>query len=156
MRRFLFGAVAWFLAALVTPWAWIHERRIRRLGRELGREELADARSLGVRNPARVRVLPVARTPNPLGPLFRMLTRWTRLACSDPAGLTLRYGIYAVPPSDHDRLLIAHELVHTSQYERVGGLWPFLWRYIYQCLADGYSGAEWEREACRSSAQIRN
>ena len=156
MRRFCCSIVARILAVPVTPWAWYHERRILRAGRELAAVELADARQLGVCSPERVRVLAVDRVPNPLGPLFRLLSRSTGIACFDPSGLTLRYGIFAVPPMDRDRRLLTHEFVHIVQYQQAGSLWAFLWRYIYQCLADGYVGAEWEREARAGSSRMGN
>ena len=156
MRRLACAVAAWFLAVPVLPWAWFWERRILQGGRRLDKAELEDARKSGVRYPERVRVLAVARVPNPLGPLFGLLSRFPGFACAHPAGLTLRYGIFAVPPMDRDRCLVAHELVHTMQYERAGGLWGFLWRYIFQCLVDGYAGAAWEEEARWVSGRIGN
>ena len=124
MKRFACVVAAWLLAVPVAPWGWIWERRILRHGRRLSEAELEDAREVGVRYPERVRVLALDRVPNPLGPLFGMLSRWTGLTCYDPAGLTLRYGVFVVPPMDCDRSLLAHELVHTMQYERAGGFGP--------------------------------
>ena len=156
MRRFFSALVAWPLAVPVTVWGWFHERRILRRGRELSRPELEDARAIGVIDPGRVRVLAVGRIPDPLGPISALLARCTSVTVSRPSGLTLRHGIFAVPPYDRDRSLLAHELVHTMQYQRAGSLFGFMRRYIFQCLADGYLNAEWEREARELSGRIAN
>ena len=114
------------------------------------------ARAIGVIDPGRVRVLAVGRIPDPLGPISALLARCTSVTVSRPSGLTLRHGIFAVPPYDRDRSLLAHELVHTMQYQRAGSLFGFMRRYIFQCLADGYLNAEWEREARELSGRIAN
>jgi len=46
-----------------------------------------------------------------------------------------------------ERRLIAHELVHTVQYERLGGIRPFLRQYLTECLTVGYPAAPMEQEA---------
>jgi len=44
--------------------------------------------------------------------------------------------------------LVVHELAHTWQYERLGGLRPFLKQYLYECLvAPGYPFGHLEQEA---------
>ena len=45
------------------------------------------------------------------------------------------------------RALIAHELVHVMQYERFGGILPFLRQYLSECLTIGYPEALLEQEA---------
>ena len=45
-------------------------------------------------------------------------------------GLTLRYGIFIRSDCWGDRNLVAHELAHTAQYERLGGIEPFLRKYF--------------------------
>ena len=42
---------------------------------------------------------------------------------------------------------MAHELVHVMQYERLGGVRPFLRAYVYECLRFGYAAAPLELEA---------
>src|SRR3954471_5712531 len=53
-----------------------------------------------------------------------------------------------------ERLLIAHELVHVMQYERLGGVRPFLREYIADCLRCGYSGAGLELEAAEVAGRV--
>ena len=69
-------------------------------------------------------------------------------------GLSLRYGIYIRAAYWGDRHLIAHECVHTGQYERFGSSAKFLTAYFSQCLVAGYPGAALEQEAVMRSAEL--
>ena len=40
-----------------------------------------------------------------------------------------------------DRQLFVHELAHTAQYERLGGIQGFLEKYLHECIAIGYPQA---------------
>ncbi len=153
MRRFFCGLASWILAVPVGFWGWWHSRRILSCGRELGEQELADARAVGVREPEKIRILSVPRVPNPLRWLARPIDRFTRYSFFDPTGMTLMFGIFAVENLESDRLLLAHEFVHVAQYERFGGVFGFMRRYIFQCLADGYLEAPLEIEARELSDQ---
>ena len=66
---------------------------------------------------------------------------------STPHGLALNYGIFVRTDHWRDRALIAHELVHTAQFQRLGGILPFLQTYIFQCATVGYRKAPMEQEA---------
>ena len=50
--------------------------------------------------------------------------------------------------------LIVHELVHTSQYEKLGGFLPFLRKYLMECINIGYPEAPMEQEAIRMAEKI--
>jgi len=71
-----------------------------------------------------------------------------------PSGLTLQYGIFLRADCPQDRHLVVHELVHTSQYERLGGVIPFLRDYITECATLGYRRSPLEQEAEEVAAQI--
>jgi hypothetical protein len=45
-------------------------------------------------------------------------------------------------------------LVHTAQYERLGGIEPFLRRYLYECATVGYTNSTMESEAAATAARI--
>jgi hypothetical protein len=64
-----------------------------------------------------------------------------------PRGLTFRYGILVRRDAAQDRHLLIHELVHTAQYERLGGIKAFLEKYLLECLTIGYQNAPLEQEA---------
>jgi hypothetical protein len=72
----------------------------------------------------------------------------------DPIGIALGYGIFIQSQYANDRRLLLHELVHTLQYERVGGIRPFLAQYLEECLTAGYAFASLEDEARRRSEAI--
>ena len=47
-----------------------------------------------------------------------------------------------------------HELVHTSQYERLGGFEAFLKQYLYECITIGYPAAPLEQEAILMAEEL--
>ena len=52
-------------------------------------------------------------------------------------GITFGHGI-VLKPGAYDRHLIAHELAHVMQYERFGGIEPFLVAYIPEVVFPPY------------------
>lgn len=86
--------------------------------------------------------------------MLRAAAEVTQLITSRTAGLTLRYGIYVRSDCWDDRQLLIHELVHTSQYERLGGFQQFLRKYLDECLAIGYPAAPMEQEAVTKAAKL--
>jgi hypothetical protein len=100
-----------------------------------------------VREPERVRLLELARVPVPKDLTLRTAAAAIQFLTSTTCGLALRYGIFIRRDCWGNRRLVAHELVHTAQYERLGGIEPFLRQYLYQCLTIGYPEAPMEQEA---------
>jgi hypothetical protein len=137
-----------------TEWAREQEQRILREGQPLSADQIADARAAGVREPERVRVLPVDEIPAPPGPILKAVSAQVEFLPVAPSGLTFQYGIFLRADRVQDRYLVAHELVHTSQYERLGGIVPFLRDYIKECSTLGYRESSLEREANEIAAQI--
>jgi len=135
------------LLPLATTWASAVEHRILREGVPLAEESLIDARKIGVREPGRVRLLALARAPAPSNLTLRTAAAAIQFLTPATRGLSLRYGIFVRRDCWGDRTLIAHELVHTAQYERLGGIEPFLRQYLYECLTIGYPAAPMEQEA---------
>ena len=140
-----------FLAA---RWAARHERRILRLGVPLSPESLADAARMGVAQPEKIRLMEVDRIPLLNGTPVRWLARVVPQLSADTVGLSLRYGIYIRTRYRGNRQLIAHECVHTGQYERCGGLAAFLRAYFSECLTHGYPGAAMEQEAIHRAGEL--
>ena len=58
--------------------------------------------------------------------------------------MTLGKGIYILK-GNWD--VIRHELVHVAQYQQLGGIGPFMERYLVECLTCGYFDAPLEVEA---------
>lgn len=136
------------LASGVSPaaarWAADQERLILAAGRPLAHEERVFAGGLGISRPEEIRVLEVKRIPLPCPRrLVKLATRWG-LPVFEPAGMALGRGIYLL---DRDSRILRHELVHVAQYQRLGGIEPFLRRYLTECLTLGYLGSPLEAEA---------
>lgn len=139
---------------LATAWAEEQEKHILATGVPLTSSQMADARAVGVARPERVRLLNVPVIPMPAHPILRLTAEATGLMSSSTAGLTLRYGIFIRSDLAGDRALIAHELVHTGQYERCGSVPGFLNQYLHECLTIGYPAAPMEQEAITISADL--
>jgi hypothetical protein len=128
---------------------WVTEQRQRALcaGVPLSETELADARAVGVQNPERIRLLRVETIPVPAHPMLRAAAVAMRFLPTSPRGLALDDAIFVRADYWRDRSLIAHELAHTAQYQKLGGILPFLRTYISQCAIVGYPNAPLELEA---------
>jgi len=142
------------LLPLAVQWAAEQERRVLCEGVSLSKVELADARVIGVCNPERVRLLRVDSIPVPVHPMLRAAAASINFLTAAPRGLALDYGIFIRADYWRDRALIAHELVHTAQFQRLGGILPFLQTYIFQCATVGYPNAPLELEAIATAARI--
>jgi hypothetical protein len=141
------------LLPLAAKWASEQEESILRDGVPLSEQEIADAKAIGVREPERVRLLRVDAIPAPRHPLLRLAQAAIRLITQTPSGLTLRHGIFIRSDCWRDRSLIIHELAHTAQYERLGGIIPFLREYLFECATVGYNKSALEQEA--NDAEVR-
>jgi hypothetical protein len=150
--------VASFVVPLLLPvaTAWVRrlERRALRDGAPLDPALQALAAQLGLRHPDRVRVLALPAVPwRCPGWLARPLAR-LGFGPGAVAGLTAGYGILVREDRCHDRELLLHELAHARQYERAGGVAPFLRVYLNDCARRGYAGSVLEREARWRSARL--
>lgn len=146
----------WFAALrpvipLVSWWATRTSQRAAATGRPLDEAERLTAVRLGVRDPSAVRVVVTPRLPLP-GPhwLHRIAAR-LGFPATECIGLCLGHTVF-LHPSWCRPAVLAHELVHTAQCERLGGLRPFLHRYLAECLSHGYEEAPLEQEARTASA----
>lgn len=154
MDRQTFIALFEKLLPLAAKWASSVETRILREGLPLSEQELADARAIGVREPRRVRLLCFSSVPVPDD--FTLKTAAAAIQFLTPAtrGLALRYGIFVRSDCWRDRKLVAHELVHTAQYERLGGIEPFLRQYLSECITIGYPKAPLEQQAILGASRL--
>jgi len=139
---------------IAAQWAAEQERQALCQGVPLSEAEMADAKAIGVSSPGRVRLLRAAIIPVPAHPLLRAAAASMNFLGAAPRGLALNYGIFIRADHWRNRALIAHELVHTAQYQRLGGILPFLQTYIYQCATVGYSNSPLETEAITTAARI--
>ncbi|CAN5602078.1 hypothetical protein BH20VER3_BH20VER3_18870 [soil metagenome] len=143
------------LIPLAARWAENLEKRILRGGVPLSEVESADAKALGVRHPARVRLLCLASVPTPDDLTLRTAAAAVQFLTPATRGLALRYGIFVRADCWRERGIIAHELAHTEQYERLGGIEPFLQQYLRECLSNGYPAAPMEQEAIAAVGRLQ-
>jgi hypothetical protein len=142
------------LLPLAANWVQRQEKRMLRLGVPLSDQELTDANAIGVAEPDQVRLLQLDQVPFPTDPMLKAAAVAIQFLTPATRGLTLRHGIFVRSDCWRDRALIAHELVHVAQYERLGGILPFLRQYLFECLTIGYPAAPMEQEAIRLSRKI--
>jgi hypothetical protein len=142
------------LLPLASEWVAEQEQRVLREGVLLSEQEMTDAKAIGVRRPERIRLLRVEAVPMPTNPQLRAAAETIHFLSPETGGLTLQYGILLRWDCWRERPLIAHELVHTAQYERLGGILPFLRQYLVECLTIGYANAPMELEAAEVAARV--
>ena len=123
------------------------ERETMRRGRPLTADETRIARTVGVAHPEQVRVLVHDNFIEPRDPAFIALARRLGVADdADEAGRASGHGIQLKPKFARSRRLLAHELTHVAQYERLGTS-AVIRQYMTQLLMVGYYRAPLETEA---------
>ena len=142
------------LLALAAGWATEEEQKILRDGVSLSEKEIGDARAIGVLSPDRVRLLQIETIPRSSQPQLKAACDAIDFLTPATRGLTLGYGIFIRSDCWGDQLLVVHELAHVAQYERLGGILPFLRRYLFECLTVGYSASPLELEAIAVTARV--
>src|SRR5437762_1937898 len=118
-----------FLLPLACSWIEAQQHMVLEQGLPLSPSECTDASSIGVRFPDKARLLRVGSVPLPNNRLIRMGALAAGLLSTPAAGLAAGYGIFIHERRWRARSLIAHELVHVMQSERLGGVRPFLRAY---------------------------
>jgi hypothetical protein len=150
--RIIDGTLALLLPGVVR-WAERRAAEVMRVGVPLSEEETELARRAGVKEPQRIRIEVRERIPMPGSRLLRVLAMQVGLSL-EPVGLSLGYGIVVRAREGRNSRLITHEFVHTAQYERLGGMKPYLRQYLRECLLFGYSNAPMEEEAVVETGRI--
>lgn len=135
--------------------AWVHwqQAMVLRRGVPLSAVQRELARALGVVAADAVRVASVAVIPMPLPRWARGLAQRTGWISRHIAGMTLGHGIVIREDYSGDIRLLAHELAHVSQYERLGGIASFLRQYLRECVWPGYPHGALECEARAAEAR---
>lgn len=109
---------------------------------------------MGVTSPEKIRLMKVKDIPVLNGWFVRCLSTILPQVSPHTVGLSLRHGIYIRARYWGSRHLIAHECVHTAQYERIGNVSAFLMKYFTECIEIGYPDAPLEQEAIIRSASL--
>lgn len=138
------------LQNLLTPLAlqWFDDTEADLLskGRPLSDTETTMARAVGVQNPERVRVIVLAEFPLPSNETLRTETVRYGLGSSAEGGRTMGYVIMLKERFAKKRWILAHELTHVAQQERMGRE-AFVRRFIAEQELLGYRRAPLEIEA---------
>lgn len=132
---------------LVIWWVRHNEKIALRMGRNLSDEEMSWAKQIGIAHPEKIRILNVTRIPTPVPHFVEKVLQRKGYPAGNAAGMCMRYGIYAKESHEDRKSIIAHELVHTHQFERLGGLWHFLHIYLMETMILGYANSPLEIEA---------
>jgi hypothetical protein len=151
------GALLRVMLPLATPfvagWAAWQRRRGLRLGRPLTESQRRVARSVGVADAERIRLLLVDRVPIPAGRVVDRIARRIGVPASEVDGLTLGHAVF-IRRDAFTPALLAHECRHVRQCERLGSLPAFLAAYLRQVARHGYRDAPFEADA-RQAARRR-
>ena len=108
----------------------------------------ADALSIGVKHPERVRLIQLEQIGLPSDPVLLELFRSLGLDKGTTWGRTFFYGIALRRECWDVRHKLAHELAHTKQYEELGSIDAFVRLYLTECLPPAHYGqGPLEREA---------
>jgi len=135
---------------------WVREEESIALSRgaKLTAAQVSDAIAMGVRDPGQVRTLSVSDMPVPKDAELRQAAEEFGLISPTTRGMAMGHGVLVRTDFWTDRLVIAHELVHVGQYERLGGVLPFLQAYVAECDQFGYPNGPLEREAIERSERL--
>lgn len=163
MHRFIAGAVAALicvtayaqeiasqlpvLAPLAVAWAQRMQAEALVRGAPLAPQLRELARSVGVSDPSRVRIVVVDRVPMPDDPMLKAAALRVGMSQESASGLTLGHAIFVRRGDEHDARLLTHELRHVAQYEAAGGVAPFLARHLADLVQHGYEDSPYEIDA---------
>lgn len=149
------SAIIKLMLPLACSWVKKQEDTILRDGVALTSQLMADAVRIGVSRPEKVRMKEVEAVPLPLYPtMLQRLAEKSGLLSDSTIGMALGYGINLRSDCRGDRRLAVHELVHVAQYEKLGGIRPFLQQYLREYLTVGYPFGDLEQEALRIEQEL--
>lgn len=136
---------------VVLSWYQQSEQKLLTQGRPLSKDEQALASHLGVKHPERVRVLVLKQFPLPEDAQLRQEAKRYGLGTDWEGGRTMGYAILLKPQVAEDQNILAHELIHVRQIERMGTA-EFIKRYLLELEVLGYARSPLELEAYREQA----
>lgn len=145
------------LLLIAVLWVYGRQAAVLRAGEALTPAQREVAVAVGVVAIERVRVLHAASVVLPLPQwalnLIQRITPRAGWFAQRIVGMTLGYGIVIHQDCRHDLRLLAHELAHVGQYERLGGIAGFLRPYLRECVWPGYPRGALELEARAAEAR---
>lgn len=118
------------LLPLAVQWTKAQEEFALKHGNPLSARHLADAKLVGVKEPARVRVLAVDRISLPEHPQLAEASKRIGIITEDTRCMGIGYALIIRVDAWNDRELILHNLVHIAQCERAGSLEQWVREYL--------------------------
>ena len=137
-----------------TKWVEKQESFILSNGVPLTEKQSRIASKIGIKNIDKIRLLQVESIPEPEDSVLNEASKAIGFISGNTLGITYRYGIYIRQDFWNNESLIIHELTHTLQYERLGGIADFLNQYIKECIYYGYDKSPLEIEAKTIEAKL--
>jgi hypothetical protein len=135
-----------FMDSLV-GWFNYHQSIAINTGEKLTESQMALAMTLGCIYPENIRILYVEEMPRVKSPLLCQVMDQAGFKIGDAYGLCLGYGIFILKGGKGDNRVLAHEMTHTLQFERLKSTRAFLNAYVQQFLLFGYTAMPMEKEA---------
>jgi len=138
------------LLPALLEWCLEMERHVQSAGVPLHPIQLADAKVVGVKHPERIRLLMVDRMPHP-----EALQDWVDWIYFDGApAICLGYSVLLERSHWNNRRTRAHEMAHTMQFEKLGGIEPFLRTWLTEVTTEGYFNSPMEQEANQMALRV--
>ena len=134
------------LTPLALEWLNETETNLLKSGQPLSDADVAMARTVGVQQPERVRVVILAKFPVPENDDLLTEARKYGLGSEAEGGRTMGYVIILKKKYADERWILAHELVHVAQQEQMGKE-TFIRRFIAERELIGYRRMPLELEA---------
>ena len=139
------------LIPIASQWVAVQEEFILSNGVQLTEKQMQIASKIGIKNIDKIRLLKVESIPEPGDSILNETSKAIGFISFNTIGIAYRYGICIRQDYWDNDSLIIHELVHTLQYERLGGIADFLNQYIKECVYYGYNNSPLENEAVEIS-----
>jgi len=135
-------------------WYTQQENSLLSKGHALNDNESEIAREMGVQHPELVRVLVMDKFPFPEDPVLATEAHKLGFGSPDVGGFCMGYVVLEKPKYAGKRWLLAHELVHVGQRERLGTA-AFVHRYLLELHIFGYQRSPLELEADRLMLKVK-
>lgn len=138
-----------------STWVEKQEAIILANGVPLTEKQKSIASKIGIKNIDKIRLLKLELIPEPEDSILNEASKAIGFISVDTLGIAYRYGIYIRHDFWENESLIVHELTHTLQYERLGGIAEFLNQYIKECIYYGYEKSPLEIEAKTMETKLK-
>lgn len=139
---------------MASEWVEAQETMILANGVPLTEKQRSIASKIGIKDIDKIRLLKVKLIPEPDNFILNEASKAIGFISCNTLGITYRYGIYIQHDYWENESLIIHELTHTLQYERLGGIIDFLNQYIKECIYYGYNNSPLEKEAVQMATIV--